>query len=77
LDSNEKICQHSPAFSTRAGLTTSPRNVEIARAQERRLAVMGAIVSAVILESHFRPKLLPKQQLQAVLDELYEALIHN
>ena len=43
---------------------------------ERRLAVMGAIVSAVILESHFRPKLLPKQQLQAVLDELYEGLIH-
>ncbi|HMD21261.1 MAG TPA: helix-turn-helix domain-containing protein [Alloacidobacterium sp.] len=43
---------------------------------ERRLAVMGAIVSAVILESHFRPKLLPKQHLQAVLDELYGALIH-
>jgi hypothetical protein len=43
---------------------------------ERRLAVMGAIVSAVILESHFRPKLLPKQQLQAVLEELYEAMIH-
>jgi AcrR family transcriptional regulator len=43
---------------------------------ERRLAVMGAIVSAVILESHFRPKLLPRQQLQAVLEELYEALIH-
>ena len=37
---------------------------------------MGAILSAVILESHFRPKLLPKQQLQAVLEELYEALIH-
>jgi AcrR family transcriptional regulator len=44
---------------------------------ERRLAVMGAVVSAVILESHFRPKLLPKRQLQAVLDELYEALIHD
>jgi AcrR family transcriptional regulator len=43
---------------------------------ERRLAVMGAIVSAVILESHFRPKLLPKRQLQAVLEELYGALIH-
>jgi len=43
---------------------------------ERRLAVMGAILSAVILESHFRPKLLPKQHLQGVLEELYEALIH-
>jgi hypothetical protein len=45
-------------------------------AAERRLAVMGAILSAVILESHFRPKLLPKQHLQGVLEELYEALIH-
>jgi AcrR family transcriptional regulator len=43
---------------------------------ERRLAVMGAILSAVILESHFRPKLLPKPRLKEVLDELYEALIH-
>jgi hypothetical protein len=38
---------------------------------------MGAIVSAVILESHFRPKLLPRQQLKAVLEELYDALIHD
>ena len=45
-------------------------------AVERRFAVMGAIMSAVILESHFRPKLLPKQHLQTVLDDLYEALIH-
>ena len=45
-------------------------------AVERRLAIMGAILSAVILESHFRPKLLPKQHLQVLLSELYEALIH-
>jgi hypothetical protein len=44
---------------------------------ERRLAVMGAILSAVILESHFRPKLLPKQHLQGVLEDLYESLIHS
>jgi AcrR family transcriptional regulator len=44
---------------------------------ERRFAVMGAIMSAVILESHFRPKLLPKQHLQTVLEDLYEALIGN
>lgn len=43
---------------------------------ERRLAIMGAILSAVILESHFRPKLLPKQHLQGVLEDLYDALIH-
>jgi len=46
-------------------------------AVERRLAILGAILSAVNLESHFRPKLLPKQQVQVVLDELYEALIRN
>jgi AcrR family transcriptional regulator len=44
-------------------------------AVERRFAVMGAILSAVILESHFRPKLLPRQHLQTLLEELYEALI--
>jgi AcrR family transcriptional regulator len=43
---------------------------------ERRLAMLGAILSAVNLESHFRPKLMPRQHLQAVLDELYTALIH-
>jgi AcrR family transcriptional regulator len=42
---------------------------------ERRLAIMGAILSAVILESHFRPRLLPQQHLQGVLEELCEALI--
>ena len=43
---------------------------------ERRLAIMGAILSAVVLESHFRPKLLTKQHMQGVFEELYEALIH-
>jgi AcrR family transcriptional regulator len=43
---------------------------------ERRLAIMGAVLSAAILESHFRPKLLPRQHLQGVLEELYDALIH-
>lgn len=44
---------------------------------ERRLVLMGAIQSAVILESNFRPKLLPKAQLQAVLKEIHNALIHD
>jgi hypothetical protein len=44
---------------------------------ERRMAILGAIQSAVTLESHFRPRLLPKAQLQAVLENLYEALIHD
>jgi hypothetical protein len=45
-------------------------------ALERRLAIMGAVLSAVILESHFRPKLLPKSHLHTLLVELYEELIH-
>jgi AcrR family transcriptional regulator len=44
---------------------------------ERRLVTMGAIQSAIILESNFRPKLLPKAQLQTILKELNEALIHD
>jgi hypothetical protein len=36
---------------------------------------MGAILSAVILESHFRPKLFPRRQLEGILEELYEALM--
>jgi AcrR family transcriptional regulator len=43
---------------------------------ERRLVILGAIQSAVVLESNFRPKLLPKAQLQTILEELYEILIH-
>jgi len=46
-------------------------------AVERRLVILGAILSAVNLESHFRPKLLPKQHVQAVLDELYACLIRS
>lgn len=44
-------------------------------AVERRLAILGAIFSAVNLESHFRPQLLTKQQLLVVLDELFEDLV--
>jgi AcrR family transcriptional regulator len=43
---------------------------------ERRLAIMGAVLSAVALESHFKPHLFPKPQIQGVLEEVFEALIH-
>ncbi len=46
-------------------------------AAERQLVILGAILSAVNLESHFRPNLLPKLQVEAVLNELYEALIRR
>ena len=45
-------------------------------AVERRLSILGAIFSAVNLESHFRPQLLARQHLLVVLDELFEALVH-
>ncbi|MBV8114296.1 MAG: helix-turn-helix transcriptional regulator [Silvibacterium sp.] len=45
-------------------------------AAERRLVILGALLSAVNLESLFRPKLMSKQHVQPVLDELFGALIH-
>jgi AcrR family transcriptional regulator len=44
-------------------------------AVERRFAVMGAILGAVVLESQLRPKLLSKARLSPVLEDLYDALI--
>jgi len=44
-------------------------------AVERRFAVMGAVLGAVILESHLRPKLLSKSLVQPVLEDLYDALV--
>jgi hypothetical protein len=46
-------------------------------AMERRLAVMGAALSGLVLESHFRPALLPANHLQPLAEELFEALIHT
>jgi AcrR family transcriptional regulator len=43
---------------------------------ERRLVLLGSILSAVNLESLYRPKLMSKQHLQPVLDELFRTLIH-
>jgi hypothetical protein len=43
---------------------------------ERRLSVIGSIVSAVILESHFRPKLFSKPHIETLLREIFDALIH-
>ena len=45
-------------------------------AAERRLVLLGSILSAVYLESLYRPKLMAKQYLQPVLDELFDVLIH-
>ncbi|HKW34857.1 MAG TPA: helix-turn-helix domain-containing protein [Candidatus Acidoferrum sp.] len=45
-------------------------------AVERRVAILGAVLSAVTLESHFRPELLSGTQVQAVTEDLFNALIN-
>jgi AcrR family transcriptional regulator len=47
------------------------------RAVDRRLAVFAGALSGIILESHFRPALLPSNHLQPLIKELFEALIHT
>lgn len=42
---------------------------------ERRLAIIGSVGGAVILESYLRPKLLSKAYLQPLLEDLYEFLV--
>ncbi len=44
---------------------------------ERRLALVGAVLSAAVLESHFRPELLSSENLDEVLGEIFEALIRR
>lgn len=46
-------------------------------AVERRLTLIGAILGAVVLESHLRPKLLSKPVLQPVLEDLCDALLRT
>jgi len=42
---------------------------------DRRLAVMSGALSGLVLESHFRPSLLPPNHLQQLAEELFEALM--
>jgi AcrR family transcriptional regulator len=44
---------------------------------ERRFAILGSILGAAVLESHLRPKLLSRVELQPVVEGLCEALIHS
>ncbi len=44
---------------------------------DRRLAILGGVLSGVVLESHFRPHLLPPNQLRGLVQELFDALIHR
>ena len=52
------------------GLTKSERT-EI----DRRLALLGGAISGVVLESHFRPHLLPHNQLRRFVEEFFDAMI--
>lgn len=42
---------------------------------EQRLAVVGGALSALILERHFRPRLLSPRHLQPLAEEIFDALI--
>lgn len=42
---------------------------------ERRLAVLGGALSALILERHFRPTLLDTSHLQPLAEEVFDALL--
>jgi AcrR family transcriptional regulator len=42
---------------------------------ERRMALVGSVMSAAVLESHFRPELLSGKNMDAVLEEVFEALV--
>ena len=42
---------------------------------QRRLALLGAILSGAVIESRFRPELLPRKALQQVLNDLTEAFL--
>jgi hypothetical protein len=42
---------------------------------EKRLAVMGGALSALILERHFRPALIGPKDLQQFADEIIDALL--
>jgi AcrR family transcriptional regulator len=54
------------------GLSRSER-----RALDQRLSVLGGALSGMVLESHFRPSLLPPRQLQQFAGELFDALVHT
>jgi len=43
---------------------------------ERRLGILGGAINGIILESHFRPGLLPANHLRQLTEELFEALVH-
>lgn len=53
---------------------------ELARAErkalEKRLAVLGSVLSGMVLESYFRPSILSPKYLQQMAGELFDTLIH-
>lgn len=53
------------------GITRTQR-----KALEGRMAVLGAALSGMVLESHFRPAIFPPKSLQQLAGELFDALVH-
>jgi|SRR6187402_718939 len=44
---------------------------------EQRVAVLGGALSALILESHFRPALFTPSHLRRLAEEMFDALMHT
>ncbi len=75
----QRLMSMLKSTSTRGSLSSVFGNLKPKEAHcvERRLALVGAVLSAAVLESHFRPELLSGKDLDAVLSELFEALIRR
>lgn len=44
---------------------------------EQRVAVLGGALSALLLESHFRPALFTRSDLRRFAEEMFDALMHT
>jgi len=48
-----------------------------AHAIKRRMSLLGSIASAAVLESHFRPEVLGRGELEEVLGEFFEVVVRR
>lgn len=66
------VAKELPELIFGTGLSKSERNDA-----DRRLAILSGALSGIVLESHFRPSLLPPQQMKRMVGELFDAIIHH
>lgn len=66
------VAKELPELIFGKGLSKSERNDA-----DRRLAILSGALSGMVLESHFRPSLLPPKQMKRMVGELFDAIIHH